>query len=111
MFEFHNDNVIKSYRDQMQAKILGSFVSEDKNYKASLIKGMTVSEFDAAYPSDQYEKFSFEAINRYKEDLKKANENDLVKAETQISQAESSLTPVVVQKGVEKKIVYVRKKG
>lgn len=110
MFEFHNNNIIKSHRETMQAKMLGSFKSDDKNYKASLIKGMNIEEFEAAYPSDVYEKFSFEAIERFKDDVKKANETDLVKAEGIIAQEDTRLSPVIVQRGPEKKIIFVRKK-
>lgn len=111
MFDFPNDQLIKSHREQQQFRLLGSFKSEDKNFQASLIKGLSVAEFDATYPDATFEKFSFEAVEKYKADLRKANESDLVKADTEIQQEIASLQQVVVQQGELKKIVLVRKKA
>lgn len=111
MFEFPSGNLIQDQRNRLQAQMLGSFHSEDPNTKASLIKGLTIDEFEVSYPSDQYERFSFSAIQKVKEDIKKANENDLQKTETQSKEVESVLSPVVVQHGEMKKLVYVRKKA
>jgi hypothetical protein len=112
MFDFHNNETIKSHREVQQAKMLGSFKSEDKAYQASLIKGLSQDEFNTKYPSSSYETFSFQAIEKFKADLKKANEDDLVKAETEIESATNGLSQVVVeQAGGLKKIVFVRQKA
>jgi uncharacterized protein (DUF2249 family) len=111
MFDFHNNATIKSHKELQQAKMLGSFKSEDKGYQASLVKGLTQDDFNDKYPASLYESFSFQAIEKFKTDLKKANEDDLIKAETEIQSATSGLSPVVLeQAGGLKKLVYVRKK-
>lgn len=110
MFDFHNASTIRSHRELQQAKMLLSFKSEDKGHQASLIKGITTQEFEAKYPKDAYESFSFQAIERFKADLVKANENDLVKAEGQFNEGTQNLQPVVVENNGSKKLVYVRKK-
>ncbi len=111
MFQFHNNEAIKGHRENMQAKMLGSFKSEDKLTKASLMKGLTLAEFDASFPDAQFEKYSQAAIEKFRDDLRKANENDLQKAEGAIDSAEAGLQVVVVQQGEAKKLVYVRKKA
>ncbi len=111
MFQFHNNEAIKGHRESMQSRMLGSFKSEDPNTEASLMKGLSMEEFEAAFPSEQYEKFSFEAIDKFKSDLQKANENDLQKAEVEIKSTLDELSTVVVQQGEVKKLVLVRKKA
>jgi hypothetical protein len=111
MFDFPSDNLIKSHREMIQAKVLGSFHSDDPNVAASLIKGMTMAEFEAAYPTEKWERFSFNAMEKFKADFKKANETDLVKAESELESLDSKLTTVVVQEGHLKKLVFVRQKA
>lgn len=108
---------IQSKREEMQARILNSFnIEEHPNAKASLVKGLSDTEFKKAFPETEYEIYSFQTIEKFNDDFAKAiaeEADDLKKAEGEKSHTASlsNLQPIILQNGVNKRLMYVRKKA
>ena len=107
MFDFPNSTEIKSFQDKAKAKIVGSFhLDENSTSQAMLIKGLSVEEFNVAYPKEQYEYLPYVKIAEAKDNLKKGEDFNEQDFDLEVSK----MTPVVVQQDQIKKLIYVREK-
>lgn len=107
MFDFPNSAEIKNFQDKAKAKIVGSFHLDDNSTsQAMLIKGLSVEEFNTAYPKEQYEYLPYAKIAEVKDNLKKGEDFNEQDFDLEVSK----MTPVVVQQDQIKKLIYVRKK-
>lgn len=104
MFNFPGDKAITSNRERINNQILGSY----KGTEAVLVKGLSMDEFNSQYPKDKFEVYSFESLQNAKNDLKKGEDFNEVKFDSEVSK----MKPIVVQNDEgKKKLMYVKEKA
>lgn len=106
MFDLANNQGIINHRERVQAQILGSF-KDDPRSQVTLLKGISLAEFNSQYPPDQYERYSFDSLTKAKDDLAKAEDFK----QDEFDGVVSTMTPVVVASLQGKKLMYVKKKA
>ena len=104
MIELSNHDEIRAHQRAKRLQIAEAF-EKAQGRTARLI---TKAEFDEEYPSDTYERYSLQALNKFREDLHKAEGVD--DPDLAFKTATANLKSFVVQDGEGKAIAFVRKK-
>lgn len=99
MIHLGNQENIDKVREDQKQKIAGSFVQED-----NVVKAISQSEFEESYPADKYERYSLEAVKRFKEDFMKSEDAN----EEALAESFKGLEKVVVSDGTLIADVFVR---
>lgn len=103
MFDLGNNEGVQGYQDRIKRQILGSY----KGTEAALIKGISIEQFEAKYPTDKFERYSYEGLNKAKDELSKAENFNGESFNKHIS---TELEAVVIQHQDQKKLMYVKEK-
>ena len=75
MIQLGNQKEINEIRKGIKDNIVGGYTNKE------IAKALSAEEFDNNYPSDRYERYSEDAIAKFKEDFEKAEDGteDLLK--------------------------------
>jgi len=107
MFDIANSQNIQNNRERLQAQMLGSFQPEP-NSQATLIKGISLEEFNSKYSPEAFERYTFSALCKAQDDLMKAEGAEPIEFDDLVK----GMSAVVVEDHTRgKKLMYVKPKG
>lgn len=93
---------VSDYKANKKAQIYGAF------NKGKVATPITKDEFDQEYPVNQFERYSLDALDKFRNDIAKAE--DVEDKEGAFKKATEDLAPHLVYNEGKKYIVYTRKK-
>lgn len=93
---------IEDHKKGKMSQIYGSFK------KATVAKPITKAEFDAEYPSDKFEYYTAANLDKFRQDIIKAEE--IVDKDDAFKKATEDLKPHVVHADGQKVILFTREK-
>lgn len=104
IIQLSNHDDIRGHQRAKRLQIAEAF-NKAEGKEARLI---TKAEFEEQYPAEKYERYSLQALNKFRQDISKAE--DVEDKDAAFKGATSDLKSFVVQDGDSKAIVFVRKK-
>lgn len=107
MAQDSNIDRIKEFQKTQKLRLVGQYIqkAEESTGTAKLI---TKAEFDEQYPEKSFERYSLQSVNKFREELMKAEGVD--NPEDAFIKATKDLKHFVVQSEGNKAILFVRKK-
>ena len=103
--ELSNQTEINAHQKEQRAKVVAMYKNVEAEKVANLI---TKAEFDEHYPTETWERYSLQAVHKFREDIEKAE--GIEDKEDSFKKATADLKPFVITEGDNKAIVFVRKK-
>ncbi len=94
---------IANHKEEVKARILSHYNTIEKSKDAHVI---TKSDFEIAFPKEQFEIYSLEAIDKFRDDLQKANDD----FEPLFKEATKDLQSFIVHGDQKRVIMFVRNK-